>query len=115
MKATQFERIVPLLLGFAQQHHWEADARRRVSTARTEGFRLKDALHFLFESVPGLYKAGLSKDTVARFFEPPRKNTIAARAYKGLVDARVAPKRNNARKVSNNTHIARSQLKLLQE
>jgi hypothetical protein len=41
MKATQFERIVPLLLGFAQQHHWEADARRR-----TDGFRLKDALHF---------------------------------------------------------------------
>ena len=33
MKATQFERIVPLLLGFAQQHHWEADTRRRVSTA----------------------------------------------------------------------------------
>jgi hypothetical protein len=46
-----------------------------------------------------VYMAGLSKDTVARYFEPPRKNTTAARAYKGLVDARVAPKRNNARKV----------------
>ena len=41
--------------------------------------------------------AGLSKETVAKFFEPPRKNTIAARAYKGLADAHVAPKRNNLR------------------
>ena len=114
-KQSQFPEIVPALLEFAKVHAWEAAPRRRVSTARSEGFRLRDALNHLCETIPGLYAAGLSRNTVAKVFKPPRKNTIAGRTYNGAVDARVQPKKNSARKLCRNTHTARAQLKLPQE
>ncbi len=114
-KQAQFPQIVPTLLEFAKVHAWEAAPRRRVSTARSEGFRLRDALRHLHEAVPGLYAAGCSRDTAARVFKAPRRGTIAGRRYTGNVDARVQPKRNSARKLSHNTHVARAQQKLLEE
>jgi hypothetical protein len=69
------------LLEFAKVHAWEAAPRRRVSTAWSEGFRLRDALNHLYAAV----------------------------------DARLQSKRNSARKLCRNTHVARVQLKLLQE
>ena len=74
-----------------------------------------DALQHLWDTVPGLYQAGLSKDTVARMFVAPRKGTHAATNYVGAVDARVANKRNNASTCDHNTHWARVQVKLLME
>ena len=68
------------------EHKWEEDTRRRTARAQTEGFRLVDALQHLWDTVPGLYQAGLSKDTVARMFVAPRGTHV---------DARVAHKRNN--------------------
>jgi hypothetical protein len=114
-KHEQFPALVPALKKFVKTHAWEADPRRRTSTARTEGFRLEDALSHLFEVVPGLAEAGMSRTTVQRLFKPPRKGTVAARHYYQVVDARVARKRNGARPMGAGTHFGRAQQKLLQE
>jgi hypothetical protein len=64
---------------------------------------------------PGLYEAGFDRNTLARLFSPPRKNTLAGRRYNSQVNARTSVKKNNARKITPMTHFARSQQKLLKE
>jgi len=74
-----------------------------------------DALEHVLDAIPGLYRAGLSEDTVQRLFKAPRQGTTAARRYRQLVDARVVPARNDARPEGLQTHFGRAQQKLLQE
>ena len=114
-KIDDFPEIVPTLLEFAKVHNFESDARRRTVTTRAEGFRLIDALQHLVENVPGLYASGMSRQSVARVFHPPRRGTHAAKTYHAAVDVRVGSKRNDARKLTHDTHWARSGMKLLQE
>lgn len=114
-KAETFAGIVPCLEEFAAGHEYKADMRRRTDQARTEEFRLVDALHHLYDKFPGLYEKGMSKDTVARIFSAPRKKTVAAKKYFGSVNARVVPTTNNATPETEATHFARTQQKLLRE
>ena len=114
-KYKEFLDIVPRLMEFTRLHDWNADARRRVSTSRAEGFRLVDALYHLYANVPGLYQSGFSKDSVARMFVAPKKTSRAAKHYHCLIDARVELKRNNQRSISKGTHFGRAQQKLLKE
>jgi hypothetical protein len=95
----QFSSITSALKGFVESHGWKAEARRRSVTGTAEGFTLAQATRFLGENIPGLYEAGISTDTVARLFHAPRKGTTSARKHFGLVDARVARKRNDQRPV----------------
>ena len=57
----------------------------------------------------------MSRQSVARVFHPPRRGTHAAKTYHAAVDVRVGSKRNDARKLTHDTHWARSGMKLLQE
>ena len=96
-KTETFPGIVPTLEDFAAGHEYKADMRRRTDQTRTEGFRLVDALHHLYDKFPRLYEKGMSRDTVARIFTAPRKKTVAGKKYFGSVNARVVPTTNNAR------------------
>jgi hypothetical protein len=114
-KHEQFPGIVATLTLFVQNHHWEADPKRRTDVARTEGFRLEDALHHLYANIPGLYEAGLGRQTVQRLFRPPRKGTAAGALHHSAVNARVCPTKNDARRQDELTHFGRTQQKLLRE
>ncbi len=111
-RPRKIDEIVPTLLEFAKVHNFESDARRRTVTTRAEGFRLIDALQPLVENVPGLYASGMSRQSVAREFHPPRRGTHAAKTYHAAVDVRVGSKRNDARKLTHDTHWARSGMTL---
>jgi hypothetical protein len=56
-----FEQIVPVALEFAKSLKWQAERRRRTSTATTgngvDGFRLQDLLFHLYEQIPGALRA----------------------------------------------------------
>jgi hypothetical protein len=115
-KTETFPDIVPCLEEFAAAHGFQADLRRRTQESRsTQGFRLVDALHHLYDKFPGLYEEGMSKDTVARIFTAPRKKSVSGGKYFGAVNARVVPTTNNARLVNEATHVARTQQRLLRE
>jgi hypothetical protein len=120
-KHKQFPNLVPTLDAFCRSSgSWLADPRRRSEIARlgnskTEGFRLEDALDHLLREVPGLYKAGLSRKSVQYLFQPTRKGTEEARHYHGVVKAKVAPLKNNARVTTEEVHFVRAQQKLFQE
>jgi hypothetical protein len=68
-----------------------------------------------YDEIPGLYKAGLSRTSVQRLFKAPRRQTVASKHYKQLVDARVEPKKNNARCMDAGTHYERAQQAMIQE
>jgi hypothetical protein len=48
-------------------------------------------------------------------FNPPRKGSTSAKKFQSAVNARVAPKRNDARRMDSATHFARAQQNLLAE
>ena len=78
---------------FIKQHGFSAHSRRRAETG-TVGVSLGSIRDHLLQSIPGLKEHGLSKHTVARLMEPPRRGTVAGKRYQGLVKARVPGKRN---------------------
>ena len=114
-----FDQIVPTALAYARSRKWEAQRRRRTTTSTTgndvDGFRVIDLLYHLYETIPGLYEHGFSKSAVYRLFQPARTNSIDAKSYHRVIDARVSKKSNSARAMSEGTHFARAQQRLLQE
>jgi hypothetical protein len=66
-----------------------------------------DAQHHLFDAIPGLYEAGCSINTVHRaasnLFRRQGTVQVAAERFDGLIAARVAPHRNNARPITEET------------
>ena len=102
----QFSNIVPCLTEFAKSQNWIADPRRRSHVARMghaegDGFKLQEALDFLYRKIPGLYEHGFSKDTLHRMFVTPRKGTYASSRYSAVVNAKITPKRNSAAQCPN--------------
>ena len=58
----------------------------------------------------------LSRDTVHRTMNPPRKNTHASKRYKGLINARVPPKRNTKEKKTHpDFHYTSAQVNIVNE
>ena len=83
--------------------------------AEGDGFKLQEALDYLFSKIPGLYEYGFSKDSLHRMCVAPRKGTIRGRSFYGVVIAKVAPKRNSARPMPELTHYGRAQNKIIKE
>ena len=67
---------------------------RREGMASTTGVSLSNIRHHLLEKVPGLKEYRISINTVVCLMNPPRRKTIAAARYKGLIAARVPGKKN---------------------
>lgn len=67
-----------------------------VGKARSSpGVSLSNIRDHLLESVPDLKERGISVHSIARLMQPPRRKTIAAKRYKGLIDdARIHGKKN---------------------
>ena len=88
---------------FIKHHGFSAHNRRREEVG-TAGVSLDEIRNHLFEVVPGLREMGISKHTIARLMEPPRKGTIAAARYKSLIKARVPGKKNAHREDNIDQH-----------
>ena len=57
---------------------------------------LDEIRNHLFKAIPGLKDVGISIDTVHRLMLSPRKGTIQAKQFKGLVNVQVPHKQNDA-------------------
>lgn len=102
--STTFPTLVKTATTFIKQHSFAAHGRRRETTGTGTGVSLEDIRQHLLDSVPGLKERGISKDAVHHLMVAPRKNTVRAERYKGLVDAKVPGKRNQYRENSANQH-----------
>ena len=89
---SKFPGIVPCVTEFIKQHGFSAHSRRREETGIV-GVSLDSIRVDLMQNIPGLKEHGLSKHTVSRLMEPPRRGTVAGKRYQGLVKARVPGKR----------------------
>lgn len=90
---SKFPQIVERTTEFIKHHGFSAHNRRREEVG-TAGVTLDEIRNHLLKAVPGLKEVGISKHTIARLMEPPRKGTIAASRYKSLIKARVPGKKN---------------------
>ena len=100
----KYPEIVPSATDFIKQQSFAAHARRRESTGTGTGVTLRDLKQHLLDTVPGLKDHGISVDTVHHLMVAPRKNSSRADRYKGLIDAKVAAKKNNYREGCDNQH-----------
>ena len=100
----KYPEIVPCATDFIKQQSFAAHARRRKSTRTGTGVTLRDLKQHLLDTVPGLKDHGISVDTVHHLMVAPRKNSSHADRYKGLIDAKVAAKKNNYREGCENQH-----------
>jgi hypothetical protein len=82
------------------------------SSSPFSSFCFSSPLRFL--SSPKSPKRG-GRGIQLRGFSSPRAKTPLPVEHTGAVDARVQPKRNSARNLCRNTHVASAQLKLFQE
>jgi hypothetical protein len=80
-KQSLFPDIIPTANSFIQEHGYEADARRRVDTARSSGVTLQQVRDKLYEKIPGLKEDGLHHTTLHRMMVPPNKKFKAAEKY----------------------------------
>ena len=78
----------------------------------TNGVTLRDIVNHV-KSTLGIL---VSRHTIHRLMQPPRRSTHASKLYKGLVNARVPPKRNTKEKaIHPDFHYTCSQVNLVQE
>lgn len=112
--ADKFPTVVEVALKFIQEHSFSAHVKRRQDTASC-GVSLGQIRHHLLDSIPGLKEHGMSKRSVHRLMEPPRKGTRAAAGYYSLINARVPKKQNNLVKEHSDIHYCRAAVKLFAE
>jgi len=109
---TQYPALVNCVKLFIEQSSAEAHLRRRTSTMYTNGVTLRDIVNHV-KSTLGI---SVSRHTIHRLMQPPRRSTHASKLYKGLVNARVPPKRNTKEKaIHPDFHYTCSQVNLVQE
>jgi len=78
----------------------------------TNGVSLKDITNHVFKTLG----VKISRKAVHYLLKPPKKNTIASKRYKGLINARIPPKRNNnEKKTHEDFHFTCSQVNLVNE
>ena len=85
---SRYPEIVDCVKSFVEQSSAEAHLRRRTSVT----------LNDIRKHVIAVLGISVSRDTIHRLMKPPRRLTTASKLYKGLVNARVPPKRNTKEK-----------------
>ena len=104
--------LVSCVKSFIEQSSAAAHLRRRDNVMYTNGVSLKD----IVQHVKKTLGITVSKNTVHRLMQPPRRKTIASKRYLGLIPARVPPKRNsNEKKEHIDFHFTCSQVNLVNE
>ena len=93
---TIFPSLAQCALQYLQQHGWSAQERRRTEVANSVGVSLASLRQHLLKTVPGLDAVGISRTTVHQLMLPPRQCTINSTRYHGVVEARVASKKNDS-------------------
>ncbi len=112
----QFPGIVDKALNCLKLHGIAANSRRRNDTSSSMGTSIPELRQYLLKHVPGLKEVGISNSTVRRLLVAPHANHSASRYYKGLVDAKIAPKRNDlVEHEHEDLHFERSQLSYIAE
>jgi len=90
--AEKFPTVVETASEFIKTHGYTARVHRREGVASTPGVSLNNIS--LLDNVPGLKEHDISVNTDAHLMNPPRRKTIAAERYKGLIAAYVPGKKN---------------------
>ena len=99
----RYPELVNEVSSFIKQHSFSAHGRRRETTGTGVGVTLLQIRNHVLATIPEL--VDISTDTIHRLMVAPKKSTIAAARYRGLVQARV-PKtgRNDYRENHENQH-----------
>ena len=79
------------------------------------GVSLADIREYVMTCIPELRQKRISRTTVHQLLVAPRKSTINAARYHGLVKARVPDKQNDLRKQHPDSHFAFSQISYVME
>ena len=111
----KFPELVETATNFIKLHSFSAHNRRRETTGTGTGVSLRDLQCHLLDKVPGLKEKGISLDTIHHLMVAPKKNSGRAGRYKGLVDAKIAKKRNQYREESENQHFIFSRVNYREE
>jgi len=78
----------------------------------SNGVTLKDIANHVYKSIG----VSVSRHTIHRLMQPPRRKTTASKLYKGIVNARVPPKRNTKEKHNHpDFHYTCSQVNLVNQ
>ena len=75
---SKFPDIIPRTTELLKQHSFQAESRRRTSTATGNGVSLAEIQKHLYRTVPGLKEHGICRSTIHSLFVPPRKGTLRA-------------------------------------
>ena len=76
---SKFPDVLPRTTELLKQHSFQAESRRRTSTATGNGVSLAEIREHLYRTIPGLKKRGISRNTIHSLFVPPRKGTLRAK------------------------------------
>ena len=83
----QYPELVSQVPSFIKHHSFSAHGRCRETTGTGVGVTLEQIRKHVIENIPELEEIGT--DTIHRLMVAPRKNTLQAKRYKGLVEVRV--------------------------
>ena len=109
---SRYPNLVSCIRSFIEQNTAEAHLRRRTSIMYTNGVTLAE----IARHVKNELGISISRHTVHRLMYPPRRKSISSKLYKGLIKARVPPKRNTKeKKVHEDFHYSCAQVNLLNE
>ena len=112
---SKFPDIIPRTTELLKQHSFQAESRRRTSTATGNGVSLAEIQEHLYRTVPSLKEYGICRSTIHSLFVPPRKRTLRAQHYKSHIDAKVPGKRNSYRENHADSHFLFARVAYRQE
>ena len=104
--------LVEFITNFIEQNSAEAHLRRRDDVMYNNGVTLQNIVDHVRQKL-GI---SVSRNTIHRLMKAPRQNTIASKRFKGLINARVPPKRNTKEKQTHrHFHYTCAQINLVNE
>ena len=112
---SKFPDIIPRTTELLKQHSFQAESRRRTSTATGNGVSLAEIQEHLYRTVPSLKEYGICRSTIHSLFVSPRKGTLRAQHYKSHIDAKVPGKRNSYRENHADSHFLFARVAYRQE
>ena len=103
--------LVACATDFIKSNSFVAHNCKRETMGTGTGVSLKDLQKHLIKNVLGFEDHGIWRDTKHHLMVAPRKNATWAPCNKGLVDAKVAPKRNDYKENHVNQHFLAAPVK----
>ena len=107
----RFPEIITEANTFLTDNGLAAHSRRRSDTSYSMGTTLQQLKLHLLKTVPGLNTVGISNSAVHLLFRPANKMHTLGRRHHAVLNAKVARKRNDARKNHPNAYHCASTVK----